>query len=90
MNCTKFSQHAADNLVEESEVAQMNINEIKAFMREKPAHLGEANSFQNQLRDSGLEQASTLAGDKASLSGALSSQSFFAPGIMFFRLKDTY
>ena len=82
MNCTKFSQHAADNLVEESEVAQMNINEIKAFMREKPAHLGEANSFQNQLRDSGLEQASTLAGDKASLSGALSSQSFFAGQVL--------
>ena len=49
MNCTKFSQHAADNLVEESEVAQMNINEIKAFMREKPAHLGEANSVTQVL-----------------------------------------
>ncbi|WP_158771793.1 DUF5610 domain-containing protein [Paraglaciecola sp. L1A13] len=60
----------------------MNINEIKAFMREKPAHLGEANSLQNRLRDSGLEQASALNDDKASLSGASASKSLFGAQVL--------
>ncbi|WP_166422779.1 DUF5610 domain-containing protein [Paraglaciecola sp. 20A4] len=60
----------------------MNINEIKAFMREKPAHLGEANSLQNRLRDSGLEQASALNEDKASLSGTSASKSLFGAQVL--------
>lgn len=35
----------------------MNINQLKAFLGDKPQHLGSENSLQNQLRDSGLEQA---------------------------------
>lgn len=35
----------------------MNISQLKAFLGDKPQHLGSENSLQNQLRDSGLEQA---------------------------------
>ncbi|MEP2653068.1 MAG: DUF5610 domain-containing protein [Paraglaciecola sp.] len=35
----------------------MNISQLKAFLGDKPQHLGNENSLQNQLRDSGLEQA---------------------------------
>ncbi|MFT2092360.1 DUF5610 domain-containing protein [Paraglaciecola sp. 2405UD69-4] len=35
----------------------MNINQLKAFLGDKPQHLGAENSIQNKLRDSGLEQA---------------------------------
>ncbi|GAC34927.1 DUF5610 domain-containing protein [Paraglaciecola polaris] len=60
----------------------MNINEIKAFMGEKPAHLGDKNSLQNQLRDSGLEQANALRADKASLSGAFASKNLFSAQVL--------
>ena len=60
----------------------MNINEIKAFMHEKPAHLGEASSVQNKLRDAGLEQAQTMLGDKASLSDKGASKSVFAAQVL--------
>jgi hypothetical protein len=35
----------------------MNINQIKAFLSDKPQHLGSENSIQNQLRKTGLDQA---------------------------------
>jgi hypothetical protein len=38
----------------------MNIDQLKAFLGDKPAHLGSESSVQNQLRDSGLRQAATL------------------------------
>ncbi|NCP66174.1 MAG: hypothetical protein GW763_06520 [Paraglaciecola sp.] len=38
----------------------MNINQLKAFLGDKPLHLGKDNSLQNQLRDAGLEQAVRL------------------------------
>ncbi|MGY0577191.1 MAG: DUF5610 domain-containing protein [Paraglaciecola chathamensis] len=60
----------------------MNINEIKAFMHEKPAHLGEASSVQNKLRDAGLEQAQAMLGDKASLSDKGASKSVFAAQVL--------
>ena len=37
----------------------MNISQLKAFLGDKPQHLGNENSIQNQLRDAGLEQAIT-------------------------------
>ncbi|GAC04186.1 DUF5610 domain-containing protein [Paraglaciecola chathamensis] len=60
----------------------MNINEIKAFMHEKPAHLGEASSVQNKLRDAGLEQAQAMLGDKASLSDKGASKTVFAAQVL--------
>jgi hypothetical protein len=47
----------ADKLVEDSEVSAMNISQLKAFLGDKPQHLGNENSIQNQLRDVGLKQA---------------------------------
>jgi hypothetical protein len=38
----------------------MNIDQLKAFLGDKPAHLGSESSVQNQLRDSGLRQAAAL------------------------------
>jgi hypothetical protein len=35
----------------------MNISQLKAFLGDKPQHLGNENSIQNQLRDTGLKQA---------------------------------
>ena len=35
----------------------MNISQLKAFLGDKPQHLGNENSIQNQLRDAGLKQA---------------------------------
>jgi hypothetical protein len=35
----------------------MNINQIKAFLSDKPQHLGSEDSIQNQLRKTGLDQA---------------------------------
>lgn len=35
----------------------MNINQLKDFLGDKPQHLGNKDSIQNQLRDSGLKQA---------------------------------
>lgn len=35
----------------------MNISQLKAFLGDKPQHLGNENSIQNQLRDDGLKQA---------------------------------
>lgn len=45
----------------------MNINELKAFMNEKPQHLGAENSIKNQLRDSGLRQVTGMQGSEVSL-----------------------
>ncbi|QHJ12108.1 hypothetical protein FX988_02359 [Paraglaciecola mesophila] len=67
----------------------MNINEIKAFMHDKPTHLGAANSMQNKLRDAGLEQAQDMVGDKASLSGELSSKSTFAAQVLMNSLSHS-
>jgi hypothetical protein len=46
-------------VVKDSEVSAMNISQLKAFLGDKPQHLGNENSIQNQLRDAGLEQAIT-------------------------------
>jgi hypothetical protein len=35
----------------------MNINQLNAFLGDKPQHLGNENSIKNQLRDVGLQQA---------------------------------
>jgi hypothetical protein len=35
----------------------MNISQLKAFLGDKPQHLGNDNSIKNQLRDAGLKQA---------------------------------
>jgi hypothetical protein len=35
----------------------MNISQLKVFLGDKPQHLGNENSMQNQLRDTGLKQA---------------------------------
>jgi hypothetical protein len=35
----------------------MNISQLKTFLGDKPQHLGDENSIQNQLRDTGLKQA---------------------------------
>jgi hypothetical protein len=45
----------------------MNISEIKAFLGDKPKHLGQDNSVQNQLRDTGLRQAIGAQGNTVSL-----------------------
>jgi hypothetical protein len=42
--------------IKNSEVFAMNISQIKAFLGDKPQHLGNENSIQNQLRESGLKQ----------------------------------
>jgi hypothetical protein len=47
----------ADNIVKDSEVSAMNISQLKDFLGDKPQHLGNENSIQNQLRDVGLKQA---------------------------------
>ena len=46
-------------MVKDSEVSAMNISQLKVFLGDKPQHLGNENSIQNQLRDAGLEQAIT-------------------------------
>jgi hypothetical protein len=46
----------ADKVVKYSEVSAMNISQLKAFLGDKPQHLGNENSIQNQLRDVGLKQ----------------------------------
>jgi hypothetical protein len=44
----------------------MNISQIKAFLGEQPQHLGNENSIQNQLRETGLKQAKSGQHDQAS------------------------
>jgi hypothetical protein len=44
----------------------MNISQIKAFLGEQPQHLGNENSIQNQLRETGLKQAKGGQHDQAS------------------------
>ncbi|MGS2722048.1 DUF5610 domain-containing protein [Paraglaciecola aestuariivivens] len=63
----------------------MNISQLKAFLGDKPQHLGNDNSLQNQLRDAGLSQvlatpvAKGLAGeDKFSTSTTLGVRVFAA------------
>ena len=58
---------AVDNYVEGREDQNMNISQLKAFLSEKPQHLGGKDSIQNQLRDSGLRQAIDAQGNIASL-----------------------
>lgn len=43
----------------------MNVNQLKAFLGDKPAHLGADTSLKNQLRESGLRQAATLQANQA-------------------------
>lgn len=44
----------------------MNISQLKAFLGDKPQHLGKDTSIQNQLRDAGLKQA--ISGQNNSVS----------------------
>ena len=44
----------------------MNISQLKAFLGDKPQHLGKENSIQNQLRDSGLKQAISVQDNQVS------------------------
>jgi hypothetical protein len=46
----------------------MNISQLKAFLGDKPQHLGNENSIQNQLRDAGLKQAISVQDNQASQS----------------------
>ena len=48
-------------LVKDNEVSAMNISQLKASLGDNPQHLGNKNSIQNQLRDTGLKQA--IAGE---------------------------
>ena len=50
----------------------MNINQLKAFLGDKPQHLGNENSIQNQLRDTGLKQA--ISGQNSQTSHQTSHQ----------------
>ncbi|MFT6990691.1 MAG: hypothetical protein ACJASL_002673 [Paraglaciecola sp.] len=43
----------------------MNISQLKAFLGDKPQHLGNENSIQNQLRDAGLKQATSAQNSQA-------------------------
>ncbi len=45
----------------------MNISQLKAFLGDKPQHLGNENSIQNQLRDSGLKQAISVQINQTSI-----------------------
>ena len=44
----------------------MNISQIKAFLGDKPPHLGNENSMQNQLREAGLKQAISIQNNQTS------------------------
>ena len=44
----------------------MNISQLKAFLGDKPQHLGNDNSIKNQLRDVGLKQAISGQNNQAS------------------------
>jgi hypothetical protein len=44
----------------------MNISQLKAFLGDKPQHLGNENSIQNQLRDASLKQAISGQNNEAS------------------------
>jgi len=46
----------------------MNISQLKAFLGDKPQHLGKDTSIQNQLRDAGLKQAISGQNNPASQS----------------------
>ncbi|MBL4630794.1 MAG: DUF5610 domain-containing protein [Paraglaciecola sp.] len=46
----------------------MNISQLKAFLGDKPQHLGNEDSIQNQLRDAGLKQAISVQSNQASQS----------------------
>ena len=47
----------------------MNISQIKAFLGDKPQHLGSENSIQNQLRETGLKQAISSQNNQTSQKG---------------------
>ena len=46
----------------------MNISQLKAFLGDEPQHLGNENSIQNQLRDAGLKQATSVQNSQTSQS----------------------
>lgn len=45
----------------------MNISQLKAFLGDKPQHLGNENSVQNQLRESGLRQALSVQSSQSAI-----------------------
>lgn len=63
----KYSLVVADSVVKDSEVSAMNISQLKAFLGDKPQHLGNESSIQNQLRDAGLKQAISGQNSQGSL-----------------------
>lgn len=68
----------------------MNINQLKAFLSDKPAHLGSESSVQNQLRDSGLRQAAALqANQSAASADKFSSSASFGARIYENALNTT-
>lgn len=75
---------------EGSEVDNMNINQLKAFLGDKPAHLGSETSVQNQLRDSGLRQAAALQANQAQTnSDKFSSSASFGARVYSSALNTT-
>jgi hypothetical protein len=73
-----------------SEVSEMNINQLKAFLSEKPAYLGKDNSIGNQLRDSGLRQAIDIQANQIKLNvDKFSSSSNFGVRIYSSALNNT-
>jgi len=75
---------------EASEVNQMNINQLKAFLGEKPPHLGNEGSIQNQLRESGLQQAASFQATQIQSKGdQFSSSSTFGVRVYANSLNST-
>ena len=60
--------------IKSSEVSAMKISQIKAFLGDKPQHLGNENSIQNQLRKSALKQA--ISGQNIQVSQRMDQFSF--------------
>ncbi|WP_340681150.1 DUF5610 domain-containing protein [Paraglaciecola sp.] len=68
----------------------MNINQLKAFLGEKPPHLGSEGSIQNQMRESGLRQAASFqAGQVQPKADQFSSSSTFGVRVYANALHST-
>ena len=68
----------------------MNINQLKAFLGDKPPHLGNEGSVQNQLRESGFKQAASFqAGQTQAKSDQFSSSSTFGVRVYANALHST-
>ena len=68
----------------------MNINQLKAFLGEKPPHLGNEGSIQNQMRESGLQQAASFQAKQTQLKAdQFSSSSTFGVRVYANSLHST-